>query len=682
MKNLPIVRIIPKNYEKIKKKYLKFDIICIEFLRSMIMSIEQKIYDSKSIQILEGLEAVRKRPGMYVGSTDTRGLHHLVWEIIDNSIDEVLAGYGTSIKIEIKEDNSVVISDDGRGMPVDQHDSGITGVEVIFTKLHAGGKFSADGAYKVAGGLHGVGASVVNALSEFLQVTVYRDGLIYQMQFENGGKKVKELSVIGETKKTGTEVWFKPDQKVFSTTLYNYQTLEERIRESAFLIKGLRMQLVDHRSKQKQTFVYEKGIREYAQYINKSKGPIHEPVYFFGVQSGIEVEVAFQYTKAFSENIISFVNNVRTKDGGTHETGFKSAFTKIFNDYGRRMNLIKERDASLEGTHVREGLTAIVSIRIPENLLQFEGQTKNKLGTPEARPIVEGIVSDKLNVYLTENPKTASNLIEKSVDARNAWEAARKARDDARLVKKIKKKETILSGKLAPASSKNPKIKELFLVEGDSAGGSAKQGRDRAFQAILPLRGKVINAEKQRMEDVFKNEEISTIISTIGAGIGGEFDVEKSNYNKVIIMTDADTDGAHIQVLLITFFFRYMPELVEAGKLYLAQPPLYKITSGKKESIYAWDEEERETICRKFKTYSIQRYKGLGEMNSLQLWETTMDPTKRTLIQVRIEDLAEADQRISVLMGDKVEPRKEWIDNNVTFENEDDDFMIEGDISG
>ncbi len=646
------------------------------------MSIEQKKYDSKSIQILEGLEAVRKRPGMYVGSTDTRGLHHLVWEIIDNSIDEVLAGYGTAIKVEIKEDNSVVVSDDGRGMPVDLHESGITGVEVIFTKLHAGGKFSADGAYKVAGGLHGVGASVVNALCEFLQVTVYRDGLIYQMQFENGGKKVKELSVIGETKKTGTEVWFKPDQKVFSTTLYNYQTLEERIRESAFLIKGLRMQLVDHRSKQKQTFVYEKGIREYAQYINKTKGPIHEPVYFFGVQSGIEVEVAFQYTKAFSENIISFVNNVRTKDGGTHETGFKSAFTKIFNDYGRRMNLIKERDASLEGTHVREGLTAIISIRIPENLLQFEGQTKNKLGTPEARPAVEVIVSDKLNVYLTENPKIASNLIEKSIDARNAWEAARKARDDARLVKKIKKKETILSGKLAPASSKNPKIKELFLVEGDSAGGSAKQGRDRLFQAILPLRGKVINAEKQRMEDVFKNEEISTIISTIGAGIGSEFDVNKSNYNKVIIMTDADTDGAHIQVLLITFFFRYMPELVEAGKLYLAQPPLYKITSGKKESIYAWDEEQREEICRKFKTYSIQRYKGLGEMNSTQLWETTMDPTTRTLIQIKIEDIAEADQRISVLMGDKVEPRKEWIDNNVTFENEDDDFMIEGDISG
>ncbi|MFA7075985.1 MAG: DNA topoisomerase IV subunit B, partial [Candidatus Izemoplasmatales bacterium] len=615
-------------------------------------------------------------------STDTRGLHHLVWEIIDNSIDEVLAGFGTFIKIEVKEDNSIVVTDDGRGMPVDLHISGITGVEVIFTKLHAGGKFSAEGAYKVSGGLHGVGASVVNALSEFLQVTIHRDGKMYMMRFEDGGKKVKELEVVGETRKTGTEVWFKPDQKIFSTTLFNYQTLEERIRESAFLIKGLKMQLIDYRSKQRQTFVYEKGIKEYVLYIDKSKGPLHEPVYFYGVQSKIEVEVAFGYTKAFSENIISFVNNVRTKDGGTHETGFKSAFTKIFNDYARRMNLMKERDASLEGTHVREGLTAIISIRVPEDLLQFEGQTKNKLGSPEARPAVEAVVSEKLNIYLTENPKTAASLIEKAVDARNAWEAARKARDDARLVKKIKKRETILSGKLAPASSKNSDIKELFLVEGDSAGGSAKQGRDRVFQAILPLRGKVINAEKQRMEEVFKNEEISTIIYTIGAGIGSEFDVTKSNYNKVIIMTDADTDGAHIQVLLITFFFRYMPELIENGKLYIAQPPLYKISSGKKESVYAWNEEEREEICRKFKTYTIQRYKGLGEMNSGQLWETTMDPKSRTLVQVRIEDLAEADQRISVLMGDKVEPRKEWIDNNVSFENEDDDFMIEGVIGG
>ena len=646
------------------------------------MDIKDNKYDSKSIQILEGLEAVRKRPGMYVGSTDTRGLHHLVWEIIDNSIDEVLAGFGTLIKVEVKEDNSIVVTDDGRGMPVDLHSSGVTGVEVIFTKLHAGGKFSADGAYKVAGGLHGVGASVVNALSEFLQVTIHRDGKMYMMRFEDGGKKVKELEVVGETRKTGTEVWFKPDQKIFSTTLFNYQTLEERIRESAFLIRGLKMQLIDYRSKQRQIFVYEKGIKEYVQYIDKSKGPLHEPVYFYGTQSKIEVEVAFGYTKAFNENIISFVNNVRTKDGGTHETGFKSAFTKIFNDYARRMNIMKERDASLEGTHVREGLTAIISIRVPEDLLQFEGQTKNKLGSPEARPAVEVVVSDKLNVYLTENPKIAATLLEKAINARNAWDAARRARDDARLVKKIKKSETILSGKLAPASSKNSEIKELFLVEGDSAGGSAKQGRDRVFQAILPLRGKVINAEKQRMEEVFKNEEISTIISTIGAGIGNEFDVAKSNYSKVIIMTDADTDGAHIQVLLITFFFRYMPELIESGKLYLAQPPLYKITSGKKDFMYAWDEEQREAICRKYKTYTIQRYKGLGEMNSAQLWETTMDPKTRTLIRVRIEDFAEADQRISVLMGDKVEPRKEWIDNNVSFENEDDDFMIEGVIGG
>ncbi len=631
-------------------------------------------YNAKSLQILEGLEAVRKRPGMYVGSTDTRGLHHLVWEVIDNSIDEVLAGYGKTIKVEVFEDNSVCVSDDGRGMPVDMHSSGITGVELIFTKLHAGGKFGADGAYKVAGGLHGVGASVVNALCEYLEVTVYRDGLIYKMRFENGGKKVKDLIVMGETKKNGTEVLFKPDSSIFSTTLFNFQTLEERIRESAFLIKGLKMQLIDHRSKQRKMFVYENGIKEYAEYLNKNKGPLHKPVYFMGKTNDIEVEVAFQYTKSYSDNLISFVNNIRTRDGGTHETGFKSAFTKIFNDYGRKMNLIKERDNSLEGTHVREGLTAIISIRIPENLLQFEGQTKNKLGSPEARPTVESIVSEKLNIFLVENPAISNKLIEKAVKARQAWDAARKARDDARLVKKIKKQETILSGKLAPASTKNAKINELFLVEGDSAGGSAKQGRDRRFQAILPLRGKVINAEKQKMEDVLKNEEISTIISTIGSGIGSDFNLSKANYNKVIIMTDADTDGAHIQVLLITFFFRYMPELIEAGKLYIALPPLYKISNGKKEQ-YAWDEIQRENICKKMKNYSIQRYKGLGEMNSNQLWETTMDPRTRALILIKIDDLSEAEQRISVLMGDNVEPRKEWIDNFVSFEN-DDDFEI------
>ncbi|MFW5889092.1 MAG: DNA topoisomerase IV subunit B [Bacillota bacterium] len=636
-------------------------------------------YDAKSLQILEGLEAVRKRPAMYIGSTDTRGLHHLVWEIIDNSIDEALAGFGSYIKVEINEDNSINVSDDGRGMPVDMHDSGLTGVELIFTKLHAGGKFSADGAYKVSGGLHGVGASVVNALSEFLEVRVYRDNKIYEMRFENGGHPKKMLTEIGTTKKSGTEVWFKPDQKIFSTTLFNYKMIEERVRENAFLIKGLKMEVIDHRTKDREIFQFNKGIQEYAAFVNKGKAVLNKPVYFQGKTNGIEVEIAFQYTKAYSENIISFVNNVRTKDGGTHETGFKSAFTKSFNDYGRKMNIIKERDSSLEGTHVREGLTAIVSIRIPENLLQFEGQTKNKLGTAEARPAVESLVTEKLITYLTENPQVSQLLISKAVKARNAWEAARKAREDARLVKKIKKKETILSGKLAPASSKDASIKELFLVEGDSAGGSAKQGRDRKFQAILPLRGKVINAEKQKMEDVFKNEEISTIISTIGAGIGSDFKVKKANYNKVIIMTDADTDGAHIQVLLITFFFRYMPELIEEGKLYIALPPLYKISANKGNKYeYAWTEEEREKITKKFKNYSIQRYKGLGEMNSSQLWETTMDPETRSLIQVSIDNLAEADQRISVLMGDKVEPRKEWIDNYVSFANED-DFIIEED---
>jgi topoisomerase-4 subunit B len=638
----------------------------------------KEVYNAQSIQILEGLEAVRKRPGMYVGSTDARGLHHLVWEIVDNSIDEVLAGYGSAIKVVIKEDNSVLVTDDGRGMPVDMHVSGVTAVEVIFTKLHAGGKFGgAGGAYKVAGGLHGVGASVVNALSEFLEVTVHRDGLMYQMRFERGGKKVKELIVIGETKKTGTEVLFKPDPTIFSTTLFNFSTLQERLRESAFLIRNLKVQLIDERSRQRETYQYEDGIKAYVDFLNASRTELHPTVSFDSKSNDIEVEVAFQYAKSYGENLISFVNNVRTKDGGTHETGFKSAFTKVFNDYGRKVGLLKEKDEGLDGADIREGMTAIISVRIPENLLQFEGQTKNKLGSPEARPAVENVVGEQLAIFMTENPQTAGTLLEKALNARYAREAARKAREDARLVKKVSKTETVLSGKLSPAQTKNAKINELFLVEGDSAGGSAKQGRDRKFQAILPLRGKVINSEKQRMEDVLKNEEIATIISTVGAGLGGDFRVEKSNYNKVIIMTDADTDGAHIQVLLITFFFRYMRPLVEAGKLYIALPPLYKITkTGKKEETrYAWTEEDREDICKTFKTYNIQRFKGLGEMNAPQLWETTMNPETRTLIRVTVEDLADAESRIAILMGDEVEPRKEWIDTNVSFASED-DFKI------
>ena len=635
-------------------------------------------YTAQSIQILEGMEAVRKRPGMYVGSTDARGLHHLVWEIVDNAIDEILAGYGSAIRVVVKEDNSILVVDDGRGMPVDMHSSGVTAVEVIFTKLHAGGKFGgAGGAYKVAGGLHGVGASVVNALSEFLEVTVHRDGLMYQMRFERGGKKVKELLVIGETKKSGTEVWFKPDATIFSTTLFNFQTLEERLRESAFLIKGLKVQLIDERSRQRETYQYDDGLTAYIDYLNIQKTALHPTTAFDGKSNDIEVEVAFQYTKSYSENLISFVNNVRTKDGGTHETGFKSAFTKVFNDYGRKIGIIKEKDEGLDGADIREGMTAVVSIRVPENLLQFEGQTKNKLGSPEARPAVESVVIDQLNTFMTENPQIAASLLEKALNARNARDAARKAREDARLVKKVSKTETILSGKLSPAQTKNAKINELFLVEGDSAGGSAKQGRDRRFQAILPLRGKVINSEKQKMEDVLKNEEIATIISTIGAGLGSDFRIDKSNYNKIIIMTDADTDGAHIQILLITFFFRYMRPLVEDGKVFIALPPLYKITrQGKKEETkYAWNEDERETICKTYKSYNIQRFKGLGEMNAPQLWDTTMNPETRTLVRVTIEDLADAEQRISILMGDNVEPRKEWIDANVSFAS-DDDFKI------
>jgi len=629
-------------------------------------------YDAESIQVLEELEAVRKRPGMYVGSTDARGLHHLVWEIVDNAIDEALAGYGNEISITIKEDNSVVVEDHGRGVPIEDHKTGKSTIEVIYSKLHAGGKFSQSGGYKVAGGLHGVGASVVNALSEFLDVTVTRDGMQYNMTFKDGGSKVSPLKKLGKKRRRGTRVWFKPDARIFSTTVFNYQTLAERLRESAFLIKGLKIVLEDERSKQKDVFQYEEGILSYIDYLNKAKKPIHDPIFFQGDYEDIRVEVAFQFTKSYTDQVLSFVNNVRTRDGGTHEIGFKTAFTKIFNEYAQRIGAIK--NGKLEGADIREGLTAVVSLRVPESLLQFEGQTKNKLGTSEARGAVEQTVSEKMTYFFNENPKLASTLIDRATRAQEAREAARKAREEARMEKKNKKKEPILSGKLAPAQSKDKTKTELYLVEGDSAGGSAKQGRNRKFQAILPLRGKVINTERARIEDVLKNEEINTIIHTIGAGLSSDFNLETCNYNRIIIMTDADTDGAHIQVLLLTFFFRYMRKLIEAGRVYIALPPLYKVSfkqNKKTQTVYAWSDEELQELLEFKKNVHIQRYKGLGEMNADQLYETTMNPETRTLVKVTIDDFADTEKRIKILMGDQVEPRRDWIENHVVFTNED-----------
>ncbi|MGL4335339.1 MAG: DNA topoisomerase IV subunit B [Turicibacter sp.] len=632
-------------------------------------------YNEDSIQVLEGLEAVRKRPGMYIGSTDGRGLHHLVYEIVDNAIDEVLAGYGNNIKVTIHENNSISVQDSGRGIPTGVHKSGKSTPEVIFTVLHAGGKFGSGG-YKTSGGLHGVGASVVNALSEWVEVTINREGTIYRQRFENGGVPVMGLEVIGKTKETGTTVWFKPSPEVFSTTVYSFDILCERLRESAFLLKGLKIELVDLRNDKEEVFYFEEGIKSFVSYLNEGKDGLHEVVYFEGESQEIEVDFAFQYSSVYSENILSFVNNVRTKDGGTHETGTKAVLTRIFNDYARKNGLLKEKDKNLEGADIREGLAAIISIRIPEQLLQFEGQTKAKLGTPEARSAVDNVIAEKLTFYFEENGTVAQMLIKKSIKAAQVREAARKAREDARTGKTKKKKETNLSGKLTPAQTKNPQKNELFLVEGDSAGGSAKLGRNRVYQAILPLRGKVINTEKAKLEDIFKNEEINTMIYTIGAGVGSGFNLSDVNYDKVIIMTDADTDGAHIQVLLLTFFFRYMRELVEAGKVYIALPPLYKVSKGqgKKQVIeYAWtDEELGAAIAKVGKGYMIQRYKGLGEMNADQLWDTTMDPETRTLIQVSIDDAADADHRVTTLMGDKVEPRREWIEQNVDFSMEDD----------
>ena len=638
-------------------------------------------YNDDSIQVLEGLEAVRKRPGMYIGSTDHRGLHHLAYEIVDNAVDEALSGYASKIDVTIHKDGSLSVRDNGRGMPTGKHASGIPTIQVIFTVLHAGGKFG-QGGYKTSGGLHGVGASVVNALSDWLEVEVLRDGVLYTQTFKTGGEKVSSIKKEKTNRKgSGTTVRFLPSKHIFSTIVWSYETLAERLRESAFLLKGLTITLTDERTDTSDVFCYEEGIRNFIQYLNEEKDTLSPIVDFNSTIDGVETEFAFQYNDGYSETILSFVNNVRTKDGGTHEVGMKTALTKAFNEYARKVGLLKEKDKNLEGSDVREGLTAIVSLRVPEEILQFEGQTKDKLGTPAARSIVDNTIFEQLGIFLTENGEIAQELIRKALKAREAREASRKAREESRNGKKGKKKETLLSGKLTPAQGKNPKKNELYLVEGDSAGGSAKQGRDRKFQAILPLRGKVINTEKASLSDILKNEEINTIIYTIGAGVGNDFNIEDCNYDKIVIMTDADTDGAHIQVLLLTFFYRYMKPLIEAGKVYLALPPLFKISkgSGKKQVVeYAWTEKELEEKIKKVgKGYLLQRYKGLGEMNADQLWETTMNPESRTLIRVVIDDKAQAERRVSTLMGNKVEPRRKWIENHVEFSLEDGKSILE-----
>ena len=630
-------------------------------------------YDDSSIEILEGLDAVRKRPGMYIGSVDSRGLHHLVWEIVDNAIDEALNGFGDEIIIEINKDGSCSVTDFGRGMPVGKHKSGKNTLEVIFTILHAGGKFTDQGGYKTAGGLHGVGAAVVNALSEWVEVEVCRDKKRYKMTFENGGKKASKLEEIGTTNRTGSKVTFKPDSRIFQTTNFNYQTVIDRAQEEAFLLKNVKLTVKDNRTNEEESYLYEDGLRAFMEYLHEDRDVLHDTVCFNGEKDGISVDIAFQYTDGYQENTYSFVNLVRTGDGGTHEVGYRTAFTKVLNEFARENGLLRDKDKNFEGSDVREGLTSIISCSVPESKLQFEGQTKGKLGTPEAKSAVDSVVSEKLRYFLDENKAIATTLIKKIQRAAIAREAARKAKDEARSGKKSNTKaKEILSGKLANAQSKDSSKLELFLVEGDSAGGSAKKCRDSKFQAILPLRGKVLNTERASVSEIEKNEELNTIIHCIGAGVGPNFDIEDIHYDKVIIMTDADNDGAHIQVLLLTFFYRFMRELIEEGHVYIAMPPLYGVMKNK-ERVYLYSDEELENMKKELgERVEIQRYKGLGEMDADQLWDTTMDPERRTLIQVSIDDAALCDKRVSVLMGNNAESRRKWIDENIDFTLEED----------
>ena len=627
-------------------------------------------YDESSIKILHGLEAVRKRPGMYIGSTDKRGMHHLVWELVDNAIDEVINGYGNYIKILMHKDGSITVADNGRGVPIGMHESGVSTPEVIYTVLHAGGKFEESG-YKVSGGLHGVGASVVNALSKWMDVTIYRDGKISEIKFKNGGEVDVPLREIGKSNKTGTIVTFMPDKDIFKNANFSFTTISERMQESAFLLSNVTIEVIDEEDNLNAKYHYENGLISFVEYINEDKNAMHKPVNFKSVKNRIEVEIALQYTDSYNEQILSFVNNVKTGDGGSHEVGFKTGLTKAFNDYAKSNNLLK-KNTSLDGGDLREGLSAIVSVKIPEDLLQFEGQTKGKLGTPEARTAVEAVTSENIRFYLEENKEIALSILSKAEKSKMAREAARKAREQVRKGNGKTNKERVLSEKLAKATGKDYSKNELFLVEGDSAGGSAKSFRNRVTQAILPLRGKVLNTEKASTHEIEQNQELKQIEYAIGAGLGADFDYKESNYGKVIIMTDADVDGSHIQILLITFFYRFMRPLIEQGMLYIATPPLYGVETSKGKVYIATDEELEEYKKTIKGSPKIQRFKGLGEMDPDELYSTTMDPHNRHLIRVTLNDASLAEKRISVLMGDKVEPRKEWINENVNFSLEDD----------